>query len=81
VARIKLAADPVEHLPVFFVFGIFESLQEFVVAPDAAAVFRRTGVFPMQANRILLFRGASFVQAVFSWVRSRDYQKNVSTTE
>ena len=56
VARIKLAAEPVEHLPVFLVLGIFENLQEFVVAPDAAAVFRRTGVLPIQANRILLFR-------------------------
>jgi hypothetical protein len=26
VARIKLAAEPVEHLPVFFVLGIFENL-------------------------------------------------------
>ena len=56
MARIKLAAEPVEHLPVFFVLGIFNSLQEFVVAPDAAAVFRRTGVLPIQANRVLLFR-------------------------
>jgi hypothetical protein len=56
VARIKLAAEPVEHLPVFFVLGIFESLQEFVVALDAATVFRRTGVPSIQANRILLFR-------------------------
>ena len=56
MARIKLAAEPVEHLPVFFVLGIFENLQEIVVAPDAAAVFRRTGVLSIQANRILLFR-------------------------
>jgi hypothetical protein len=56
VARIKLAAEPVGHLPVFFVLGIFDSLQEFVVAPDAATVFRRTGVLSIQANRILLFR-------------------------
>jgi len=50
VARIKPAAEPVEHLPVFFVLGIFNSLQEFVVAPDAAAVFRRTGVLPIQVK-------------------------------
>jgi hypothetical protein len=54
-ARIKLAAEPVEHLLVFFVLGIVDSLQEFVVAPDPAAVFRRTGVLSIQANRILLF--------------------------
>jgi len=41
---------------VFFVLGIFDNLQEFVVAPDAATVFRRTGVLSIQANRILLFR-------------------------
>jgi hypothetical protein len=40
VARIKVAVEPVEHLLVFFVLGIFDSLQEFVVAPDAATVFR-----------------------------------------
>ena len=56
MGRIKLAPEPVEHLPVFFVLGIFESLQEFVVAPDAATVFRRTGVLPIHANCILLFR-------------------------
>jgi hypothetical protein len=54
-ARIKLAAEPVEHLLVFFLLGIVDSLQEFVVAPDPAAVFRRTGVLSIQANRILLF--------------------------
>ena len=56
VARIKLTAEPVEHRPVFFVLGIFDSLQEFVVAPDAATVFRRTGVLSIQANRILFLR-------------------------
>lgn len=44
------------HPLVFFVLGIFDSLQKFVVAPDAATVFRRTGVLSIQANRILLFR-------------------------
>jgi hypothetical protein len=56
VARIKLAAEPVGHLPVFFVLGIFDSLQEILVAPDAATVFRGTGVLSIQANGILLFR-------------------------
>ena len=56
VARIKRAAEPVEHLLVFFVLRIFDSLQKFVVAPDAARVFRRTSVLSIQANRILLFR-------------------------
>jgi hypothetical protein len=56
VARIKLAAEPVERLLVFFVLGIFDSLQEFVVAPDAATIFRRTSVRSIQANRMLRFR-------------------------
>ena len=56
VARIKLAAEPVDHFLVFFVLGILDSLQEFVVAPDAATVFRWTGILSMQANRILLVR-------------------------
>jgi hypothetical protein len=57
VAWIKLTPEPVEHRPVFFVLGIFDSLQEFVVvAPDAATIFRRTGVLSIQANRILLLR-------------------------
>jgi hypothetical protein len=56
VARIKLVAEPVEHLLMFFVLGIVDSLQEFVVAPDPATVFRRTGVLSSQANRVLLFR-------------------------
>jgi len=56
VARIKRATEPVERRLVFFVLGIFDNLQEFVVALDAATVFRRTGVLSIQANRILLFR-------------------------
>jgi hypothetical protein len=51
VARIKLAAEPVEHLPVFLVLGIFDNLQEFVVAPDTATVFRRTGVLSWRRLR------------------------------
>ena len=56
MARIKRAAEPVERRPVFFVLGIFDSLQESVIAPDPATVFRRTGVPSIQANRILRFR-------------------------
>jgi hypothetical protein len=56
VARIKLVAEPLEHLLIIFVLRIFDSLQEFVVAPDAATVFRRTGVLSIQADRILHFR-------------------------
>ena len=50
MARIKLAAEPVERRLVFFVLGIFDSFQELVVAPDAATVFRRTGVLSIQAS-------------------------------
>jgi hypothetical protein len=48
MAGIKLAAEPVERLLVFFVLGIFDSLQEIVIAPDAATVFRRTGILSIQ---------------------------------
>ena len=67
MARIKRAAEPVEHLLVFFVLRIFDSLQKFVVAPDAATVFRRTSVLSIQANRILLFRvsGKNFLDHYF----------------
>src|ERR1700692_556436 len=56
MTRIKLAAEPVERFLVFFVVGILDGLQEVVVAPDAATVFRRTGILSVQANRVLLFR-------------------------
>jgi hypothetical protein len=32
----------------------YDGLQEVVVAPDAATVFRRTGILSVQANRVLL---------------------------
>jgi hypothetical protein len=56
VAWIKLVAEPVEHLLVFFVLGIGDNLQQSVVAPNAAAIFRRTGVLSIQANRMLRLR-------------------------
>ena len=56
MAWIKRVAEPVEHLLVFFVLGIGDNLQKSVVAPNAAAIFRRTGVFSIQANRMLLLR-------------------------
>ena len=56
VTRIKLPTEPVEHFLMFFVLGTLESLQEFVVAPDAATVFRRTGVLSIQANCIPIVR-------------------------
>ena len=60
-ARIKRAAEPVEHLLVRFVLGIVHRLQQFVVAPNAAAVFRRTGVLARQTNRTLFSRSAATV--------------------
>jgi hypothetical protein len=57
LAWIKLATEPIEHLPVFFVLGIFNSLQEFVVAPDSAAVFRRTGVLPLRNDGLKVVDG------------------------
>jgi hypothetical protein len=50
VTRVKLLAELVEHFLMFFVLGILENLQEFVVAPNAAKVFRRTGVLSIQAH-------------------------------
>ena len=57
LAWIKLATEPIEHLSVFFVLGIFNSLQEFVVAPDAAAVFRRTGVLKLRNDGLKVVDG------------------------
>jgi hypothetical protein len=51
VAGIKWTAEPVEQLLVFCVLRIVNSLQEVVVAKDATAVFWRTGVLSIQANR------------------------------
>jgi len=59
VAGIKWTAEPVEQLLVFWVLGIVNSLQEVVVTKDAAAVFWRTGVLSIQANRTSLFRISS----------------------
>ena len=56
--RIKWLAEPVKHLLVRFVLRIVQGLQQFVVAPDAAAVFRRTGLLTGQANRTLLFKAS-----------------------
>jgi hypothetical protein len=59
VAGIKWTAEPVEQLLVFCVLRIVNSLQEVVVAKDATAVFWRTGVLSIQANRTLFFRISS----------------------
>src|SRR5260370_19255282 len=55
VAGTNRDTEPVERRLVLCAWD-FDNLQEFVVAPDAATVFRRTGVLSIQANRILLFR-------------------------
>nr|WP_230879853.1 hypothetical protein [Planomonospora sp. ID67723] len=45
-------AEPFQTILVLFMLGIGEDLQETVVAPDATAVFRRTGSPAGEAARI-----------------------------
>ena len=47
---VKGAANPCFHFFVLRVFPVLENLEQVRVAPDAAAIFRRTGAGPVQAK-------------------------------
>src|SRR5258708_6478467 len=50
--RIELVAEPFQQLLVPLVAGVADSLQQFLVAPGAAAVLGRTGPLARYAARI-----------------------------
>src|SRR5262249_3836090 len=52
VFRIETAADPFQQFVVPLVVRVLDGFDEVRVAPDAADVFRRTGPFALQADRI-----------------------------
>ena len=47
---VKGAANPFFHAFMLRVFPVLEKLEQVCVTPDAAAIFRRTGVGPVQAK-------------------------------